>query len=132
MLDRLIVVGSATTNGDGDYYQPYYSNVGDRVDICAPGDSIYSTVMTSDGGYGYMSGTSMAAPIVTAVCGLVWSIDSSFTGPEVKRIICSDETSCNRVKATVFKRYDEVNYRDYNLINAKLCVEKAIEISENR
>ena len=79
-----------------------------------------------------MSGTSMATPVVTGVCGLVWSIDSSFTGSDVKKIICSPDTSCNVVKATLSQKFDVVDYKDYPLINAKLSVEKAIEISESR
>ena len=132
VLDRVIVVGSAAFSGYGGYYQPSYSNVGDRVDICAPGDDVYSTVVSNGWKYGFMSGTSMATPVVTAVCGLVWSIDSSFTGPMVKKIVCSPETAGPVVKATSNQRYDFVDYRDYNLINAKLSVEKAIEISDNK
>lgn len=131
VLDRVIIVGSATTNGDGNYYQPYYSNVGERVDICAPGEYIYSTVPRKDGTYSRMSGTSMATPIVTAICGLVWSIDSSFSGATVKKIVCSEETAGAVVKATMTKKYEQVNYIDRNLVNAKLAVEKAIEISDS-
>lgn len=131
VLDRIIVVGAAALSAEG-YYQPAYSNVGDRVDIVAPGNDIFSTDIAENGHYGFMTGTSMAAPVVTGVCGLVWSIDSSFTGPMVKKIVCSPETAGPVVKATDIKRYENVNYKDYNLVNAKLSVEKAIQISENK
>jgi len=53
-----------------------FTNYGTWVDVCAPGFNIYSTVYlhSSDfSGYTYMSGTSMAAPFVSALAGLLFS-----------------------------------------------------------
>ncbi|MFC1552414.1 S8 family serine peptidase [Candidatus Latescibacterota bacterium] len=85
-----IIVGSAgNNNSDDDYYPVGYSNVfgvgsvntdgtkssfsnyGSYVDVSAPGFVIYSTLF--DGNYGNMSGTSMAAPIVSALAALIKS-----------------------------------------------------------
>lgn len=71
----------------------YYSNVGSWVDICAPGGDykvgvssnagqIYSCVASSDSSYGYMQGTSQAAPHVSGVAALVVS---AFGGPGFTR-----------------------------------------------
>jgi len=46
-----------------------YSNRGEWVDVAAPGDSIWSTVPNN--GYNYKAGTSMAAPEVAGLAGLV-------------------------------------------------------------
>lgn len=46
-----------------------FSNYGRWVDVAAPGVNILST--TRDGNYGFMSGTSMAAPEVSALAGLL-------------------------------------------------------------
>ncbi|MCR4650292.1 MAG: S8 family serine peptidase [Lachnospiraceae bacterium] len=88
--DRVIVVGSvgidedASTGSRTRYAYSYFSNVGARVDVVAPGEDIYS--LSADG-YTLMSGTSMATPHVSGVAGLVFGIAPSLTGPEVKEII---------------------------------------------
>lgn len=63
----VIAVGS-TTSGD---LVSYFSSTGPDVEVCAPGSSIYST--TLGGGYGTLSGTSMASPHVAGVAALVLS-----------------------------------------------------------
>jgi Subtilisin-like serine proteases len=63
------------------------SNYGlNTVDIAAPGEDIYSTIV---GGYGYMSGSSMAAPYVTAVCALLYSNGDGIYPSNVKDILVS-------------------------------------------
>ena len=57
----------AATNSK-DQQDPY-SSYGSWVDVAAPGMRIYSTL--PENGYGYDSGTSMAAPHVAALAGLL-------------------------------------------------------------
>ena len=101
VFDRIIVVGAL----DYDLNIAWYSNGGERVDIYAPGGDgekeIYSTL--SQNRYGRKSGTSMAAPHVSSVAAMVWSINNSLTGAQVKEIIRSSNsgrcTSCNMIDA---------------------------------
>ena len=128
ILDRIIIVGAAEQN-NGTYRQARFSNGGNQVDICAPGVDIYSTITGGIAGkYGNMSGTSMAAPIVAGVVGLVWSADSDLTGAEVKDIVCDTDNS----KITVA---DNANSRNavgtYKMVNAKLSVENALGIESD-
>lgn len=85
---RIMIVGSV------DYYNQYsdFASAGSAVDIVAPGENIYSTVLS--GSYEYMSGTSMSTPIVTGSAALLFSIDDSLTGSEIKDILIqsADET----------------------------------------
>jgi subtilisin len=61
-----VVAVASTTSSD---QRSSFSSTGPAVELAAPGSSIYSTLR--GGGYGYMSGTSMAAPHVSGVAALV-------------------------------------------------------------
>ncbi|MCL4409568.1 MAG: S8 family serine peptidase [Firmicutes bacterium] len=61
------------------------------VDLGAPGSSIGSTYL--DGGYVYMSGTSMAAPHVAGAAALLWAIKPDLSITEVKDILMSSGDS---------------------------------------
>jgi subtilisin family serine protease len=63
-----------------------FSNYGQGIDLCAPGDPILSTVNGQYQGqyrYGELSGTSMASPVAAAVAALIWSRNPSLTNQEV-------------------------------------------------
>ncbi|MFH0775910.1 MAG: S8 family serine peptidase [bacterium] len=62
-----------------------FSNYGDWVDISAPGESILSTVIA--GKYARYSGTSMAAPFVSGLAGLLFSYIGTLTATDVSDII---------------------------------------------
>ena len=64
------------------------SNYGaNSVDIAAPGSYILSTVPGN--AYGFMSGTSMAAPMVTGVAAMLYSYRQDISLSDVKNILLS-------------------------------------------
>lgn len=127
ILNRIIVVTAAENLGNEMYMQPDYSNIGPNVDIAAPGESIYSCSVNSF--YTYLSGTSMAAPVVTGVASLVWSVNPSLTGPQVKDIVCSSTDSIARYNDRA--GYYDTELTDYPMVNARLAVEEALLRTNN-
>ncbi|MBQ7957874.1 MAG: S8 family serine peptidase [Clostridia bacterium] len=126
VLDRIIIVGNAKLTDNG-YVQSASSNIGDRVDICAPGDEIYSSVKNNE--YLRKSGTSMSAPVVTGIASLVWSVDETLTGAEVKKLVC--ENTKDVVSPTEDRFFDHLNFKEYPMVNAKFAVEAALRQKGN-
>jgi subtilisin family serine protease len=81
---------AATTSSDA---KAGFSNYGTWVDISAPGNNIYSTLPSNQ--YGNMSGTSMATPLVSGLCGLMLSLNPSLTPADVKNCLYSTATNIN-------------------------------------
>lgn len=85
----VIAVGS-TAEGDK---RSDFSNFGNWMSVSAPGSNILSTFPTYpvqiDGtkGYASLSGTSMAAPLVAGLCGLVRSQHQGMAPAEVKKLV---------------------------------------------
>lgn len=97
VYNKIIVVGSVNEN----YMISNFSCVGNRVDVFAPGEKIYSTMANNkygntykeqDGKKGTWDGTSMAAPHVTGVAAMVWAANSNLTGNLVKMVVCGTAT----------------------------------------
>ncbi|CAM3981443.1 S8 family serine peptidase [Mesobacillus zeae] len=63
----------------------YFSNFGSYIDFAAPGNGIYSTVSGSS--YTYLSGTSMASPVVAGAAALVLSKNPLLTPSQVMGIL---------------------------------------------
>lgn len=69
------VISVAATNSSDQ--KASFSNYGSWIDISAPGQNIYSTIVGN--AYGNKSGTSMASPMVSGLIGLMWSLNPGMT-----------------------------------------------------
>ena len=83
--DNEIVVASVNEDGELSDFSCY----GGPTDIAAPGESIISTYPYND--YAYKSGTSMATPVISGVCGLVWAQNLNLTPQDIKTIMTNTE-----------------------------------------
>ncbi|HJS16559.1 MAG TPA: S8 family serine peptidase [Rheinheimera sp.] len=137
------VIFVAATRSDNRL--PYYSNYGASVDLAAPASykslkingGLYTGSDYGDGSSGF-SGTSSAAPVVTGVASLIYSLYPGFTGKEVKEILIDSATEF------VSERYIspgaagennsniEVLAHQIPIVNAEKALEKAQQIIDNK
>lgn len=61
------------------------SNYGNHLDLVAPGVDIYSTKRSNN--YGYLTGTSMATPMVAAAAALLKAQDHTYTQTQIRTIL---------------------------------------------
>ena len=78
---EVMTVGAVGRNGD----LLYFSNTGDHIDVCAPGEKIVSALPGNS--TGSKSGTSMAAPLVASAAALLILEDPIRSISDVERII---------------------------------------------
>lgn len=88
--DNILAVGAIDSRGE---IASFSNRCGIARDVClvAPGVSVYSALSSNAGhpesSFGYMSGTSMAAPHVQGAIGVVKSNFQELTGAEISRIL---------------------------------------------
>ncbi len=97
-----ISVAATDENDNGASFTTY----GTWVNICAPGNNIYSTYHDHyDPNTNYwasMGGTSMAAPMTAAVCGLIWSQNPGWSAAQVEDQLYS---SADNIDAYLSSKY---------------------------
>ena len=79
------------TSLDSDGTNSIFSDYNEYKDISAPGSFIFSTMTdgtgtagdANDAKYGYLSGTSMASPLVAGIAALIWADNPELTADQV-------------------------------------------------
>jgi subtilisin family serine protease len=120
-----VISVSATDNRDA---LASFSNYGPRIDVAAPGVSIYSTFpMTATPAmdnrglapeYGYLDGTSMAAPHVTGLAALVKSNNIAFTGADISRVLQQSADDLGEPGWDIYFGYGRINAQKALLMNS--------------
>lgn len=92
-VSNVISVGSFTNAGS----RSSFSNYGVKtVHVSAPGSSILSTYK---GGYSNLSGTSMAAPHVSGIVGLLLSQEPGLTPAQIRERLIKTSTQTSKLKS---------------------------------
>ena len=79
-IDEAIIVSSIDNNN-----KAYTSNYGPNIDVAAPGVNIYSSIPGDN--YAYKSGTSMAAPYISAIAAMIKLNNPELEPLEIENII---------------------------------------------
>lgn len=104
--DEVLAVAAVDENRS----RAFFSNYGSHIDVSAPGEHIPSTYIGNQ--YVIMSGTSMAAPHVTGLAGLIRSIHPKLTNEEVYDIIRKTSDDLGTKGFDPYYGYGEVNVKN--------------------
>ena len=97
-LPNIISVASINKYGNLSSFSNYGVN---SVNVAAPGEAIISTLPNN--GYGYMSGTSMAAPFVTGDAALLLSEHNNYTAEDIRKNILLSSDNIPTLNGKVYK-----------------------------
>ena len=89
--DNVITVSNMSF--DGNRYES--ANYGRKVTLFAPGTYILSTIPNDR--YGYITGSSIATPFVTAATALIMSIRKDIKANQIKNILIESSTKINEL-----------------------------------
>lgn len=114
------------------------SNLGDWIELAAPGNEIYSTLISNT--YGSKSGTSMAAPHVSGVAALVWSRYPHLNKDSVRYWLRSSADDLGLTGFDMYYGYGRINAHTavktgvsaYDLVALGLDVPPVVEVNKSR
>lgn len=118
-LNNLLVVGAFKQ----DKVLTYYSAYGQSVDIAAP--TSYASLTLNNGTTTSFGGTSAAAPVVSAIASLVYSINPNLSAQEVKRILINSATEYITQRQTTPGGANENLAHPIPIVNAKEALKLA-------
>lgn len=157
-LGSIVIAASGGTNGNGGFNQVGYpasrnsticvgstnrhdrksgfSNFGDGLDVCAPGDEMQTTDVVGTKGYSadsytIQSGTSLSTSFVAGIMALILSVQPTLTATEARYIL---ESTCDKVWPNIYNYASNVPGHPngtwcpemgYGRVNARAAVEKA-------
>lgn len=104
---EVLAVGATGSNGD----LLYFSNTGEHIDVCAPGEKIVSAMPGNT--TGAKSGTSMAAPLVSSAAAMLLLEDPSRSAADLERLIVSHVCDRGAPGKDKLFGYGELTFENY-------------------
>lgn len=116
--NHVISIASTTSLDEKSYFSNYHTS----VDLSAPGSGIYSTVPFNK--YNYLSGTSMAAPIVSSVFAYIWSVKRELTPLQLENLIKNTSDNIETLNPNYIGRLGSGRV---NMLKAVSCLEGNVQ-----
>ncbi len=116
--DHVISVAASTSKD----LKASFSNFGSKIDVTAPGHSIWSTV-AGTGEYGYKSGTSMACPLVSGLCALMLASNPGISPDDLEACL---KSSCDNIDGKNSSYAGQLGAGRINAERAIQCVKGVI------
>ena len=111
-------------------FRPNWSNCGNGLNIVAPGEFIKTTQIIPKGSYDDVSGTSVAAAMVSGVAALMLSANPSLTNLEVMEIINTTAYKLPEYDFNIQAQNGGWNNQvGYGLVDAYAAVQKAADLN---
>jgi len=125
---HVLTIGASTRYHDGELAASFSNYGQDQVDIFAPGLEIYNTWPENE--YKAIQGTSMAAPMVSGVAGLLKGYFPSLTMKEIKDIILASGDDFGATLQTKPGTDEKVLFSTLSKTGRVVNVYKAVELAK--
>ena len=125
--EEILAVGSINENLN----RSSFSSFGNELDVVAPGSNIYTTSNSISNYYAVGSGTSLAAPHVTGIAALIFSINPNLTSGQVKNIIEQTAQKIGNYSYNNSSAHPNGTWNNqvgYGLVDAYAAVKAALDI----
>ncbi len=107
-----------------------FSNYGKKsVDVFAPGKDLYS--LGINGKYREMSGTSMAAPVVSGMAAMIWSYFPNLSAVQVKSLIIESCSNLGNNEVIVPGKNTVTQFKNLSVTGGEVNLFKAIKLAQN-
>ena len=134
---NMITVGASSDPVIAESVLTDLSNFGNKIeDVLSPGNKIFSSLPNQQ--YGFLNGTSMSAPIISHIAGLVRAYFPKLSATEVKAILLQSNWKPNDPN-TLYpipqkdqsKKLNEIS-AEGGIINAALSIQNALLFQRNK
>jgi cell wall-associated protease len=134
IVKNFINVGSISKRTDSTMVSKFSNYGKQNVDLFAPGEEIY--VAKPGNEYGYDSGTSLAAPMVSGTAALIWLYYPKLTVHEVKNIILESGVTIDKMVIKPGTKDEMVPFSELSktgkILNTYNAMKMAEEVSKKK